>query len=52
MTPMELVKPEQLYLPAYRWYDELRPVDPQDIFRKPEVKVEAVEDKKKHRFNH
>ena len=51
LTPMEQVKPDQLYLPAYKWYSELRPTSPDDIFRKPEVKVEVVEeDKKKHRF--
>ena len=51
LTPMEQVKPDQLYLPAYKWYSELRPTGPDDIFRKPKVKVEVVEeDKKKHRF--
>ena len=52
MTPMEQVKPDQLYLPAYKWYDELRPTSPDDIFRKPEVKTEVVEEEKKHRFSH
>lgn len=51
MTPLDLIKPEQLYLPAYKWYSDLRPVSPEDIFRKPEVKIEVVEEKK-HRFNH
>ncbi len=54
MTPMDLIKPEQLYLPAYQWYDELRPTGPEDIYRRPERKVEAVEEEKKtkHRFKH
>lgn len=45
MTPLDLIKPEQLYLPAYKWYSDLRPVSPEDIFRKPEVKIEVVEEK-------
>ncbi len=53
LTPMEMITPKQLYLPAFQWQEELRPTTPADIYRRPEKKVESVEEKKtKHRFSH
>ncbi len=58
LTPMNMISPEQLYLPAYRWFEELRPVSPDDIYRRPEPEqteeaaTTGEEKKTKHRFNH
>jgi lipopolysaccharide export system protein LptA len=41
-TPFELVTPEQLRLTDFYWYDYLRPVDKDDIFRKATRNVSDV----------
>ncbi|MCU6767962.1 hypothetical protein OCV73_03235 [Barnesiella propionica] len=50
MTPPQLIKRSQLFLPDYRWYEPIRPKDKWDIYRKIEKKVEDVPKKQKHRF--
>ena len=50
MTPPQLIKRSQLFLPDYRWYEPIRPKDKWDIYRKIEKKVENVPKKQKHRF--
>ena len=42
MTPFDLVKPEQLRLKDFYWFDYLRPLDKKDIFRKVKRKSEDV----------
>ena len=32
VTPLYLAKRSDMYLPQFKWYDELRPKDPQDIY--------------------
>ncbi len=55
LTPMNMITPEKLYLPAYQWFETLRPTGPDDIYRRPDPQVEeAMEEKTetKHRFEH
>lgn len=33
MTPISKIKPKDLYLPSFRWYQAIRPTDKNDIFR-------------------
>ncbi|GAB6008167.1 OstA-like protein [Dysgonomonas reticulitermitis] len=42
MTPFDLVKPDQLRLKDFYWFDYLRPLDKKDIFRKVKRKSEDV----------
>ena len=42
MTPFDLVKPDQLRLKDFYWFDYLRPLDKKDIFRKVGRKSEDV----------
>lgn len=43
-TPLFLAKKAQYYLPQFKWYDALRPKDPQDIFNYPPGMAELLED--------
>lgn len=42
MTPFDLVKPDQLRLRDFYWFDYLRPLDKKDIFRKAKRKTEDI----------
>ena len=50
LTPIHKLTPAKLYLPDFHWYDELRPTDPADIFRKI-VRKQSEAPKKKRRFS-
>ena len=50
LTPIPMIKRKDLFLPDYRWYEAIRPKDPQDIFRKI-VKQQVEAPKKRRRFS-
>ena len=51
MTPISKIKPKDLYLPSFRWYEAIRPIDKYDIFRKiEETSVEEMP-KKRRKFS-
>ena len=45
------IKPKDLYLPSFRWYEAIRPTDKNDIFRK--IEEATIEDmpKKRRKFS-
>lgn len=47
MMPISKIKPKDLYLPSFRWYEAIRPVDKNDIFRR--IKKDSDEMPKKRR---
>ena len=51
MTPISKIKPKDLYLPSFRWYEAIRPTDKNDIFRK--IEEATIEDmpKKRRKFS-
>ena len=51
MTPISKIKPKDLYLPSFRWYEAIRPTDKNDIFRK--IEEAMIEDmpKKRRKFS-
>ena len=51
MTPISKIKPKDLYLPSFRWYEAIRPTDKHDIFRKIEEKSSVEEPKKRRKFS-
>lgn len=51
MTPISKIKPKDLYLPSFRWYEAIRPIDKHDIFRKIEEKNSVEETKKRRKFS-
>ncbi|MGL4292059.1 MAG: OstA-like protein [Bacteroidales bacterium] len=42
LTPIPKLMPDQLYLPSFHWYSDLRPKDRFDIFRKVKMRAEDV----------
>ncbi len=42
LTPLPKLTPEVLYLSNFRWYDDLRPKDRYDIFKRVEMKPEDI----------
>ena len=50
LTPIPKITPAQLYLPDFHWYEEIRPRDPADIFRKI-IRKKSEIPKKKRRFS-
>lgn len=50
LTPIPMIKSDQLYLPDFHWYEDIRPRDPADIFRKIIRKKNEIP-KKKRRFS-
>ncbi|MEG1587431.1 MAG: OstA-like protein [Bacteroidales bacterium] len=42
LTPIPKLSPDKLYLPSFHWYDDLRPKDRFDIFRKVKMKAEDI----------
>ncbi|MDE7155227.1 MAG: hypothetical protein K2N79_02955, partial [Muribaculaceae bacterium] len=52
ITPLYLAKRSQLYLPQFKWYTDMRPTSPEDVFVIPESMValmaEPVETKKRN----
>ena len=51
MTPISKIKSKDLYLPSFRWYEAIRPVDKYDVFRKiEETSVEEMP-KKRRKFS-
>ncbi|MEG2163796.1 MAG: OstA-like protein [Bacteroidales bacterium] len=50
LTPIPMIKPKDLYLPDFRWYQSIRPKDPEDIFRKVDKNSKDLP-KKKRRFS-
>lgn len=50
LTPIPLIKSNQLYLPDFHWYEDIRPRDPADIFR---IVIRKKSDipKKRRRFS-
>ncbi|MDE6643665.1 MAG: hypothetical protein K2K27_06160 [Muribaculaceae bacterium] len=52
ITPLYLAKRSQLYLPQFKWYTDMRPTSPEDVFNIPESMValmaEPVESKKRN----
>ncbi len=51
MTPISKIKSKDLYLPPFRWYEAIRPIDKNDIFRK--IEESSVEElpKKRRKFS-
>lgn len=47
LTPIPMIKPKDLYLPDFRWYQSIRPKNPEDIFRR--IKNDSEELPKKRR---
>lgn len=47
LTPIALVKRNQLYLPTFKWYDYMRPTSPDDIFRTVQVGASHMSDNSK-----
>jgi hypothetical protein len=43
MYPKEDLQESSRYLPGFKWYDEARPRDKDDIFRRIEVEMPKVE---------
>ena len=50
LTPVPMIKRDQLFLPDYQWFEDYRPKDSADIFRKI-VKQVTDMPKKKRRFS-
>ena len=50
LTPVPMIKRDQLFLPDYQWFEDYRPIDSADIFRKI-VKQVTDMPKKKRRFS-
>ncbi|MBQ7819443.1 MAG: hypothetical protein IJ341_07085 [Bacteroidales bacterium] len=50
MTPISKIKPKDLYLPSFRWYQAIRPKDKNDIFRRIE-KGSSEAPKKRRNFS-
>lgn len=50
MTPISKIKPKDLYLPTFRWYEAIRPKDRYDIFRKIE-EITDEQPKKRRKFS-
>lgn len=50
MTPISKIKPKDLYLPSFRWYQAIRPIDKNDIFRRIE-KGSSEAPKKRRNFS-
>lgn len=50
MTPISKIKPKDLYLPSFRWYEAIRPIDKDDVFRKIEEASEE-QPKKRRKFS-
>ena len=51
MTPISKIKPKDLYLPSFRWYEAIRPTDKYDIFRKIEEASLEEHPKKRRKFS-
>ena len=48
MTPISKIKSKDLYLPSFRWYEAIRPVDKYDVFRNiEETSVEEMPQKRR-----
>lgn len=50
LTPIPLIKPKNLYLPDFRWYQAIRPKDAEDIFRKVDKSSREIP-KKRRKFS-
>lgn len=50
-TPFQLIKPEQLRLSDFYWYDYIRPIDRYDIFRKVSKKATDIRPKRSSVFD-
>ncbi|MDR0796745.1 MAG: hypothetical protein LBE79_11985 [Tannerella sp.] len=50
MTPIPDLQPDQKLLKGFYWYDYLRPLDPDDIFRNVQTKTEDIP-QRSNRFN-
>lgn len=51
MTPLEMILPEETKLPDFYWYDYLRPLDKDDIFRRVSKKTGDVKPKRSSDFD-
>jgi hypothetical protein len=51
MTPISKIKPKDLYLPSFHWYEAIRPTDKHDIFRKVEESAAEEQPKKRRKFS-
>ena len=51
MTPISKIKPKDLYLPSFHWYEAIRPTDKHDIFRKIEESAAEEQPKKRRKFS-
>ena len=51
MTPLEMVIPDQTKLPDFYWYDYLRPLDKDDIFRRVSKKASDIKPKRSSDFD-
>ncbi|MBO5720236.1 MAG: hypothetical protein IKU59_03860 [Bacteroidales bacterium] len=51
MIPISKIKPKDLYLPSFRWYEAIRPTDKHDIFRKIEDAKTEEQPKKRRKFS-
>lgn len=40
ITPLYLAKRNSYYLPKFKWYEDIRPVSPEDVFTMPEEMIE------------
>ena len=54
MYPLELLTPETMFLSRYVWYDDRRPIDKDDIFRRCKEGTQNDEEQRNsttHQFN-